>query len=65
MKVYCEAWVNDEAEEYLINLTTQGYFAEAYEFKMRLMIAFEHSLDFIIGNVLNEELKARLQEQSK
>ena len=57
MKVYCEAWINDEAEEYLKNLTAQGYFAEAWETKMRLMIAFEQSLDYIIGNTLNEELK--------
>lgn len=57
MKVYIEAWINDEAEEYLRNLIAQGFYSEAWETKMRLMIAFEHSLDYIIGNTLNDELK--------
>lgn len=59
MKVYIEAWINDEAQEYLMNLTAQGYYSEAWVLKMKLLEAFDNSLSYIMGNTLNEELKKK------
>jgi hypothetical protein len=39
------AYINDSAEELLLNLVAQDFFSEAWELKMKLMIAFEDSLD--------------------
>ena len=61
MKIKVEAWINDECHEYLMNLVAQGYYGESYDIKIKLMIAFEESLNYIMGNTLNEELK-KVQE---
>ena len=57
MKVYIEAWINDSAHEYLLNLVAQGFYSESWELKMKLLTAFDDSLMYIMGNTLNEELK--------
>lgn len=56
MKILCTAWVGDEAHEYLLNLIAQGYYGEAWEFKMKLMLAFENSINVIMATTWNEEL---------
>ena len=55
--VNCQTWINDECEEYLMNLVAQGFFSEAWEVKMKLLMRFETSIDYICGSILNEELK--------
>jgi hypothetical protein len=50
MKIY--AYINDEAEEYLMNLTAQGYYGEAWEFIIKLTDAFNKSLYLIAGRAL-------------
>ena len=57
MIIKCEAWINDEAHEYLINLVAQGYYGESWELKMRLLKAFDDSLNNIVTDTFNEELK--------
>lgn len=57
MKLKVGIWTNADAGEYLLNLVAQGYFGEAYDFKMKLVCAFDDSLTYIMGNFLNNELK--------
>ena len=57
MKIPVIININDECHEYLMNLIAQGYYGESWDLKMQLIIAFENSLDYILGNTLNEELK--------
>lgn len=56
MKTDFNVWINDEAEELLMNLVAQGYYGVAWELKIKLLIAFEDSLDYILYNTINEEL---------
>lgn len=49
MKLKIEANLNDEAEEYIMNLTAQGYFSEVQEFIVRLTDAFNKGLYVIAG----------------
>jgi len=55
MKLEIEAWINDEAEEYLMNLVAQGFYSEAWEFIVRLTDAFNKSLYLVAGRVLQNE----------
>lgn len=57
MKIPCEVRLNDLAIEQLMNLVAQGYYGESWEFKMKLLCAFGDSLDRIIGETMNEEIK--------
>ena len=54
MKIPINAYINDEAGELFMNLIAQEYYGEAWELKMKLMIAFESSLDKIMGNCFME-----------
>jgi hypothetical protein len=47
------AHINDETEELLLNLVAQDFFGEAWELKMKLMIAFENSLDKLMVESLS------------
>lgn len=47
-----EAWINDEAEEYLLNLVAQEYYSEAWDFITVLTDRFNKGLYLIIGSVL-------------
>ena len=44
MKIKVETWLNDEAEEYLINLVAQGYYGEAWVFINKINDSFIKSL---------------------
>ena len=48
-----EAYINDEAEEYLMNLVAQEYYGEAWEFITTLTDAFNKGLYVIAGRSLN------------
>jgi hypothetical protein len=50
MNIY--AYINDEAEEYLMNLVAQEYYSEAQEFIMKLTDAFNKGLYIIAGRTL-------------
>ena len=52
-----EAWINDEAHEYLLNLVAQEYYSESWEFITKLTDAFHNSLYVIAGETLNGEQK--------
>jgi hypothetical protein len=57
MKVKVEAWINDSCQEYLMCLVAQGYYGESWEVKMQLLKAFDDSLNSIVTDIFNEELK--------
>jgi len=57
MEIPCEVRLNDLAIEQLMNLVAQGYYGESWEFKMKLLYSFGDSLDRIIGETMNEEIK--------
>jgi len=57
-----EAWINDEAEEHLMNLVAQEYYGEAWEFITIITDAFHKGLYIIAGKVIlageqNERIK--------
>lgn len=56
-----EAWINDEAEEYLMNLAAQGYYAEAYELIMKLRESFTNGLYIIAGRTLEAEAEKQIK----
>lgn len=56
-----EAWINDEAEEYLMNLVAQEYYSEAWEFITIVTDAFHNGLYIIAGRTL--DLKKIKSEQ--
>lgn len=50
-----EAYVNDEAEELLMNLTAQGYYGEAWELVTKLTMAFQNGLYLIVGRAIEDD----------
>lgn len=52
MKTEIEAYINDEAEELLMNLTAQGYYGEAQELIIKLIMAFQNGLYLIAGGTI-------------
>jgi hypothetical protein len=48
-----EAYINDEAEEYIMNLSAQKYYGELWEFITRLTDDFNKGLYVIAGRSLN------------
>jgi hypothetical protein len=65
MKIPVNVYLNDEAHEYLLNLSAQGFYGKAYDFIMQLTIAFQESLQFISATTLIEEIKKYGKEISK
>lgn len=47
-----EAWINDEAEEHLMNLVAQEYYSEAWEFITIITDAFHKGLYVIAGKAI-------------
>lgn len=55
--VKVECWINDEAEEYLLNLVAQEFYGEAWEFIERLTHAFRGGLYVIAGRTLTSSIQ--------
>lgn len=55
MKINIDCWINDEAEEYIMNLASQGFYSELQEFIVRLTDAFNKSLYLIAGRGMGLE----------
>lgn len=51
-----KVWINDEAEERLMNLVAQGYYSEAWEFITLFTDLFNKSLYHVAGNAMNLKL---------
>ena len=48
-----KAYIDDESEEYLLNLVAQAYFSEAWEFIQRLTNSFHSGLYVVAGRALD------------
>jgi len=48
-----KAWINEEAEEFLMNLVSQGYYAEAQNLIVNMTDCFKNSL-YLIAKATRE-----------